>query len=99
MEAVSGSGGVFFDMGNVNIGGVSEDVDGISTFGGNIEIKSAGNVTLNETISTIAVRWRLRQIKIVNKTFKTLTYSLFLVSCSLKNSRIFATNAHRIVIL
>ena len=63
LEAVSGSGGVFFDMGNVNIGGVSEDVDGISTFGGNIEIKSAGNVTLNETISAIAVRWRLRQIK------------------------------------
>ncbi|MCL2939024.1 MAG: hypothetical protein MGU50_22080 [Trichodesmium sp. MAG_R02] len=99
LEAVSGSSGVFFDMGNVNIGGVSEDVDGISTFGGNIEIKSTGNVTLNETISTIAVPWRLRQIKIVNKTFKTLTYSLFLVSCSLKNSRIFATNAHRIVIL
>ena len=52
LEAVSGSSGVFFDMGNVNIGGVSEDVDGISTFGGNIEIKSTGNVTLNETIST-----------------------------------------------
>ena len=45
LEAVSGSGGVFFDVGNVNIGGVSEDVDGISTFGGNIEIKSTGNVT------------------------------------------------------
>ncbi|MDE5108410.1 MAG: hypothetical protein O4808_15590, partial [Trichodesmium sp. St17_bin3_1_1] len=63
LEAVSGSGGVFFDVGNVNIGGVSEDVVGIATFGGDVDIKSAGNVTLNETISTIAVRWRLRQIK------------------------------------
>ena len=53
LEAVSGSGGVFFDVGNVNIGGVSEDVDGIVTAGGDIEIQSAGNVTLTETISTI----------------------------------------------
>ena len=52
LEAVSGSGGVFFDVGNVNIGGVSEDVDGIATFGGDVDIKSAGNVTLNETISS-----------------------------------------------
>nr|WP_293106784.1 filamentous hemagglutinin N-terminal domain-containing protein [Okeania sp. SIO2F4] len=51
LEAVSGSGGVFFDLGNVNIGGVSEDVDGISASGGNIEIKSEGNVTLTENIS------------------------------------------------
>ncbi|ABG50018.1 filamentous haemagglutinin family outer membrane protein [Trichodesmium erythraeum IMS101] len=52
LEAVSGSGGVFFDVGNVNIGGVSEDVVGIATFGGDVDIKSAGNVTLNETISS-----------------------------------------------
>nr|WP_293120301.1 CHAT domain-containing protein [Okeania sp. SIO1I7] len=53
LEAVSGSGGVFFDVGNVNIGGVSEEVDGIVTAGGDIDIKSEGNVTLTETISTI----------------------------------------------
>ncbi|GGA30808.1 CHAT domain-containing protein [Okeania sp. KiyG1] len=53
LEAVSGSGGVFFDVGNVNIGSVSEDVDGIVTAGGDIDIKSDGNVTLTETISTI----------------------------------------------
>ena len=52
LEVVSGSGGVFFDVGNVNIGGVSEDVVGIATFGGDVDIKSAGNVTLNETISS-----------------------------------------------
>ncbi|MGK7893825.1 MAG: filamentous hemagglutinin N-terminal domain-containing protein, partial [Xenococcus sp. (in: cyanobacteria)] len=53
LEAVSGSGGVFFDVGNINIGGVSEDVDGIVTAGGDIDIKSDGDVTLNEAISTI----------------------------------------------
>ncbi|NEO55097.1 MAG: filamentous hemagglutinin N-terminal domain-containing protein, partial [Okeania sp. SIO3B5] len=53
LEAVSGSGGAFFDVGNVNIGDVSEDVDGIVTAGGDIDIKSDGNVTLTETISTI----------------------------------------------
>ncbi|MGD1714289.1 proprotein convertase P-domain-containing protein, partial [Dapis sp. BLCC M172] len=53
LEAVSGSGGIFFDVGNVNIGGVSEEVDGIVTAGGDIDIKSDGNVTLTETISTI----------------------------------------------
>ncbi|NEQ39602.1 MAG: filamentous hemagglutinin N-terminal domain-containing protein, partial [Okeania sp. SIO3I5] len=53
LEAVSGSGGVFFDVGNVNIGDVSEDVDGIATAGGDIEIQSTGNVTLTEAISTI----------------------------------------------
>ena len=52
LEVVSGSGGVFFDVGNVNIGGVSEDVDGIATSGGDVHIKSTGDVTLNETIST-----------------------------------------------
>ncbi|MEM1170940.1 MAG: proprotein convertase P-domain-containing protein, partial [Cyanobacteria bacterium P01_H01_bin.35] len=52
LEAVSGSGGVFFDVGNVNIGGVSEDVDGIVTAAGDIEIQSDGDVTLTETIST-----------------------------------------------
>nr|MDJ0555632.1 filamentous hemagglutinin N-terminal domain-containing protein [Microcoleaceae cyanobacterium MO_207.B10] len=51
VEAVSGSGGVFFDVGNVNIGGVSEEVDGIVTIGGgDIDIKSAGNVTVTENI-------------------------------------------------
>ncbi|MGB3513496.1 MAG: proprotein convertase P-domain-containing protein, partial [Microcoleaceae cyanobacterium] len=53
LEAISGTGGVFFDVGNVNIGDVSEDVDGIVTAGGDIEIQSAGDVTLTETISTI----------------------------------------------
>ncbi|NEQ39601.1 MAG: CHAT domain-containing protein [Okeania sp. SIO3I5] len=53
LEAVSGSGGVFFDVGNVNIGDVSEDVNGIATAGGDIDIKSDGNVTLTESISTI----------------------------------------------
>ncbi|MGD1808506.1 CHAT domain-containing protein [Dapis sp. BLCC M126] len=53
LEAVSGSGGVFFDVGNVNIGGVSEEVNGIVTAGGDIKIQSAGNVTLTESISTI----------------------------------------------
>ncbi|NEN89014.1 MAG: CHAT domain-containing protein [Okeania sp. SIO3H1] len=53
LEAVSGSGGAFFDvLGDVNIGDVSEDVNGIVTAGGNIEIQSAGNVTLTESIST-----------------------------------------------
>ncbi len=52
LEAVSGSGGVFFDVGNVNIGGVSEDVDGIVTAGGDIDINSDGNVTLTESLST-----------------------------------------------
>ncbi|NEQ36327.1 MAG: CHAT domain-containing protein [Okeania sp. SIO3I5] len=51
LEAVSGSGGVFFDVGNVNIGGVSENVNGISATGGELEIKSEGNVTLTENIS------------------------------------------------
>ncbi|MGD1808771.1 proprotein convertase P-domain-containing protein, partial [Dapis sp. BLCC M126] len=51
LEAVSGSGGVFFDVVNVNIGGVSEDVNGISAVGGELEIKSEGNVTLTENIS------------------------------------------------
>ncbi|MGD1699886.1 filamentous hemagglutinin N-terminal domain-containing protein [Dapis sp. BLCC M229] len=51
LEAVSGSRGVFFDVGNVNIGGVSEDVNGISATGGELEIKSEGNVTLAENIS------------------------------------------------
>ena len=53
LEAVSGSGGVFFDVGNVNIGDVSEDVNGIVTAGGDIDINSDGNVTLTEAISTI----------------------------------------------
>ncbi|MGD1808990.1 beta strand repeat-containing protein, partial [Dapis sp. BLCC M126] len=53
LEAVSGIGGAFFDVGDVNIGNVSEDVDGIVTAGGDIEIKSAGDVTLTESISTI----------------------------------------------
>ncbi|NEP90690.1 MAG: filamentous hemagglutinin N-terminal domain-containing protein, partial [Okeania sp. SIO2C2] len=53
LEAVSGNGGAFFDLlGDVNIGGVSEDVNGIVTAGGDIEIQSAGNVTLTESIST-----------------------------------------------
>ncbi|MGK7921932.1 MAG: beta strand repeat-containing protein, partial [Trichodesmium sp.] len=52
LEAISGRGGVFFDVGNVNIGGVSEDVDGIVTAGGDIDIKSDGNVTLTESLST-----------------------------------------------
>ncbi|NEP82661.1 MAG: filamentous hemagglutinin N-terminal domain-containing protein [Okeania sp. SIO3B3] len=53
LEAVSGSGGAFFDvLGDVNIGDVSEDVDGIVTAGGDIGIQSAGNVTLTESIST-----------------------------------------------
>ncbi|NEO53850.1 MAG: CHAT domain-containing protein [Okeania sp. SIO3B5] len=53
LEAVSGNGGAFFDvLGDVNIGDVSEDVDGIITAGGDIEIRSAGNVTLTESIST-----------------------------------------------
>lgn len=47
---VFGSGGVFFDVGNVNIGGVSEDVVGIVIFGGDVDIKSVGNVILNEII-------------------------------------------------
>ncbi|WP_143438432.1 filamentous hemagglutinin N-terminal domain-containing protein, partial [Hydrocoleum sp. CS-953] len=51
LEAVSGSGGVFFDVVNVNIGGVSEGVNGISVVGGELEIKSAGDVTLTENIS------------------------------------------------
>ncbi len=51
LEAVSGSGGVFFDVGNVNIGGVSEDFNGISAVGGELDIKSEGNVTLAENIS------------------------------------------------
>ena len=34
----------------------------------------------------------------VNKTFKTLTYSLFPFPCSLKSSIIFAMNTHRIAI-
>ncbi|MCL2931978.1 MAG: hypothetical protein MGG11_06745 [Trichodesmium sp. MAG_R03] len=41
LEVVSGSGGVFFDVENMNLGGVSEDVDGIATFGGDVDIKSA----------------------------------------------------------
>ncbi|NET44683.1 CHAT domain-containing protein [Okeania sp. SIO2B3] len=54
LEAVSGSGGAFFDvLGDVNIGDVSEDVNGIVTAGGDIEIQSAENVTLTESISTI----------------------------------------------
>ncbi|MGD1807278.1 filamentous hemagglutinin N-terminal domain-containing protein, partial [Dapis sp. BLCC M126] len=52
LEAVSGSGGVFFDVGNVNIGDVSEDVDGIVTAGGDIDIKSDGDVSLTESLST-----------------------------------------------
>ncbi|MGK7923381.1 MAG: CHAT domain-containing protein [Trichodesmium sp.] len=52
LEAVSGSGGVFFDVGNINIGDVSEDVDGIVTAGGDLNIKSEGDVTLTETMST-----------------------------------------------
>ncbi|NET11872.1 MAG: CHAT domain-containing protein [Okeania sp. SIO1H6] len=51
LEAVSGSGGAFFDvLGDVNIGDVREDVNGIVTAGGDIEIQSAGNVTLTESI-------------------------------------------------
>ncbi|MDJ0517446.1 MAG: filamentous hemagglutinin N-terminal domain-containing protein [Trichodesmium sp. MO_231.B1] len=53
LEAISGSGGVFFDVGNVNIGGVSEDVNGISTRnGGDIILESEGDVTVKEDIFT-----------------------------------------------
>ncbi|NEN88421.1 MAG: filamentous hemagglutinin N-terminal domain-containing protein, partial [Okeania sp. SIO3H1] len=53
LEAVSGSGGVFFDVGNVNVGGVSEEVNGISTgVGGDIVLESEGDVTVTENIST-----------------------------------------------
>ncbi|MGD1701598.1 CHAT domain-containing protein [Dapis sp. BLCC M229] len=53
LEAISGSGGVFFDVGNVNIGGVSEDVNGIATgAGGDIILESQGDVTVTENIST-----------------------------------------------
>ncbi|NEQ72199.1 MAG: CHAT domain-containing protein [Okeania sp. SIO2C9] len=56
LEAVSGSGGVFFDVGNVNIGGVSEDVDGIKTIdGGDIILDSRGDVTVTEDISADVV--------------------------------------------
>ena len=34
----------------------------------------------------------------VNKTFKSLTYSLLPVPCFIKSSRIVATNTHRIAI-
>ncbi len=56
LEAVSGSGGVFFDVGNVNVGGVNEDVNGISTgAGGDIRLDSIGDVTVTEDISAHVV--------------------------------------------
>ncbi|MGD1714575.1 filamentous hemagglutinin N-terminal domain-containing protein, partial [Dapis sp. BLCC M172] len=56
LEAVSGSGGIFFDVGNVNIGGVSENVDGIKTIGGgDIILDSRGDVTVSEDIKANVV--------------------------------------------
>ncbi|OZH53985.1 hypothetical protein AFK68_13945, partial [Hydrocoleum sp. CS-953] len=56
LEAVSGSGGIFFDVGNVNIGGVREDVDGIKTIGGgDIILDSRGDVTVSEDIKANVV--------------------------------------------
>ncbi|MGD1805522.1 filamentous hemagglutinin N-terminal domain-containing protein, partial [Dapis sp. BLCC M126] len=53
LESVAGNSGAFFDVGNVNIGGVSEEVNGISTIaGGDIVLSSGGDVTLTEDIFT-----------------------------------------------
>ncbi|MCL2925980.1 MAG: CHAT domain-containing protein, partial [Trichodesmium sp. MAG_R04] len=53
LEAVAGNSGVFFNLGSntVNIGGVSEEVNGISTIaGGDIVLKSTNNVNATEDI-------------------------------------------------
>ncbi|MGD1701889.1 CHAT domain-containing protein [Dapis sp. BLCC M229] len=57
LEAVSGSGGVFFDVfRDVNIGGVSEEVVGISSNdGGDITLESQGDVTVTEDIKADVV--------------------------------------------
>ncbi|MEM1168514.1 MAG: CHAT domain-containing protein [Cyanobacteria bacterium P01_H01_bin.35] len=54
LEAVGGSGGVFFDvLGEINIGGVKENVTGISTAeGGDIELSAENKITVVEEIST-----------------------------------------------
>ncbi len=53
LEAVSGSGRVFFDVGDVNIGGVNDDVNSILVVsGGDITMDREGDVTVTKNIST-----------------------------------------------
>ncbi|MDJ0553700.1 MAG: CHAT domain-containing protein [Microcoleaceae cyanobacterium MO_207.B10] len=54
LEAVSGSGGMFFDvLGDVNIGGVSDEASGIATLGGgDVELSASGDITVRGGIST-----------------------------------------------
>ncbi|WP_375339938.1 CHAT domain-containing protein [Okeania sp. KiyG1] len=54
IEAFTLSGSIFFDvLGDVNVGGVSEAINGILTLaGGDIVLNSEGDVTLTEDIST-----------------------------------------------
>ncbi|NEO56460.1 MAG: filamentous hemagglutinin N-terminal domain-containing protein, partial [Okeania sp. SIO3B5] len=54
LESVAGNSGVFFELlESVNIGGVSENVNGISTIaGGDLVLRSEGDVTATEDIFT-----------------------------------------------
>ncbi|GFZ90373.1 CHAT domain-containing protein [Okeania sp. KiyG1] len=54
LEAVAGSNGAFFEvLGEINIGGVRENVIGISTTeGGDIQLSAEGKITVTEKIST-----------------------------------------------
>ncbi|NES02013.1 MAG: filamentous hemagglutinin N-terminal domain-containing protein, partial [Okeania sp. SIO2F4] len=56
LEVFTGEKGLFIEsINNLTIGGVSEEVEGISTFaGGNIEISINGNLTATEQIITSA---------------------------------------------
>jgi filamentous hemagglutinin family protein len=55
LEATFGSGGAFFEVpnGDVTVGGVTDELTGISTLdGGNLSLQAAGNITVSEDIST-----------------------------------------------
>ncbi|WP_354635594.1 CHAT domain-containing protein [Planktothricoides raciborskii] len=55
LEATAGSGGAFFNVpnGDVTIGGVTDELTGMSiTDGGDFRLEAVGNITVNEGIST-----------------------------------------------
>jgi CHAT domain-containing protein len=52
LEAISGRGGAFFEvLSGITVGGVRDDLTGITTEGGDVEMNVAGNLTVRENIS------------------------------------------------
>jgi filamentous hemagglutinin family protein len=54
LEATAGSGGAFLEVpnGDVTVGGVTDELTGMSIDGGNLSLEAAGNITVSEDIST-----------------------------------------------